>query len=76
MEFDRRVKAEFSVGSSEAELIHQLKAEGYLIGPRVNGVISAKIERGIIVKKLWSIRWRAKNGQLEEIWGVYGAIAP
>jgi hypothetical protein len=36
----------------------------------------ATIKRGLIIKTVWSVRWRARAGRIEEIWGVYGAIAP
>ena len=76
--FDQRVKAQFPVGSSETSLVEELRKQGFAIGRDYRRVDwrSASITRGMLIKTLWSVRWRAKAGQIEDIWGVYGFIAP
>lgn len=37
---------------------------------------SATVRWGIVVQTLWSVRWRSTDGQIDEVLGVYGAIAP
>lgn len=75
--FDRRVKAKFPIGTSEGDLIAELRSQGFSVDFRGRCVVqSAKIERGLIFRTGWSVRWRAKAGRIEEIWGVYGVAAP
>ena len=72
--FDERVKARFPLGMSEAHLLERLRSDGfYLDGANFK---SATVTRGLIFKNLWSVRWRVKAGQIEDIWGVYGVVAP
>lgn len=75
-EFDRRVKSQFPIGSSEDELISQLASEGFRLNRGDGPVRSATLTQGLIIKTLWSIRWRPKDGQIEDVWGVFGVIAP
>lgn len=37
---------------------------------------SASIRQGTVIQKLWSVRWHPTDGRIDEIWGVYGVIAP
>lgn len=76
VEFDRRVKAQFPRGTGEACLIAQLRNEGFLVDQTKSDCNSATITRGVVMKTLWSVRWRAKEGHIDDVWGVYGAIAP
>jgi hypothetical protein len=73
--FDERVKAEFPIGSSEARLIKALRSQGFPPASSTD-MASATITRGLIMKTIWSVRWRAKEDRIEDIWGVYGGIAP
>lgn len=75
--FDERVKAEFPIGSSEAVLIKELHRQGFSVdlAPKWAGA-GATITKGLITKTIWSVRWRAKADRIQEIWGIYGAIAP
>lgn len=75
-EFDRRVKAEFPVGSREADLIAQITAAGFVLDRSGAKWRSATLKRGLMIKTLWSVRWRASGAEIEEAWGVYGFIAP
>lgn len=75
-EFDRRVKSQFPSGTREARLIGRLREQGFKIDDTKGDCMSATVMRGLIIKTLWSIRWRSRDEQIEEIWGVYGAIAP
>ncbi len=76
--FDRRVKAQFPVGSLEAEVVDQLRRQGFRLNPAppLDSCKSASIRQGFVIQKLWSVRWRATDARIDEIWGVYGAIAP
>lgn len=73
--FDERVRATFPIGSSEAALIQALRRQGFSVDPGPRWA-SATIKRGLIIKTIWSVRWRAEADRVREIWGVYGAIAP
>lgn len=76
--FDERVKRRFPLGSSEREMVDQLRRQGFAVD-RVayeDGWRGATIKRGIIIQTLWSVRWRATANQIDEIIGVYGATAP
>jgi len=62
----------------EASLVGNLRRQGFRLqlDPSPDGCVSATITRGMVFRHLWTIRWRAKVGRVEEIWGVYGVIAP
>ena len=75
--FDERVKAKFLRGMSEADLVDELRSQGFSISVMTSSTDhSASLIRGMIFKTLWSIRWRARAAQIEDILGVYGFIAP
>ena len=76
--FDARVKAKFPTGTSEARLVEELQNQGFVVrtSTHITDCRSATITRGLIFKHLWSVRWRAREGQIDEVWGVYGVIAP
>ena len=75
-EFDRRAKAKFPVGMREADLIEELRSQGFAINSNSIDCKTATKTRGIVFRTLWSVRWRAKSGRIEEVWGVCGFIAP
>lgn len=75
-EFDRRVKSQFPLGSCEDDLIAQVAEAGFRLDRSGRPIRSATLTRGLIIKTLWSVRWRSSNGRIDEIWGIYGAIAP
>lgn len=75
--FDERVKAHFPIGMSEPDLIETLQKQGF----RINSYDSiecksATFEKGVVLRTVWSVRWREREGRISEIWGVYGGIAP
>ena len=76
--FDQRVRARFPIGSVECDMVNQLEIQGFSIdhGFDYEGWRSASIRRGIIIQTLWSVRWRATANRIEEVFGVYAAIAP
>lgn len=76
--FDERVKAQFPVGMSEALLVDQLRNQGFSVnsGGFESALRSASVTKGIVIKTRWSVRWYASADRIEDIWGVYGAIAP
>ncbi len=77
-EFDRRVKAQFPVGTQEADVAEALRRQGFRWNPAIplDACRSMSIRQGIVIQKLWSVRWRATDQAIDDIWGVYGAIAP
>ena len=76
--FDKRVKAAFPRGMPEAELVGELRSQGFSILGPANEVDfhTATIIRGLIFRHIWSVRWRARAGKIDKVWGVYGVIAP
>jgi hypothetical protein len=76
--FDERVKGAYPIGMSEADLVGDLRSKGYSIEVPANEADwgCATILRGVIFQHIWSVRWRARAGKIDDIWGVYGVIAP
>jgi hypothetical protein len=75
--FDRRVKVRFPAGTSEQSVIAELHRQGFRLLPTREGVRDATFIRDEwIFQTIWSVRWRAKDGRIQEIWGVYGGRAP
>jgi hypothetical protein len=75
--FDARVKERFPAGTSEDEVVRALEREGFARSACFDGVESLTFTRNeLVMKTIWSVRWRATNGRIDEIWGVHGAIAP
>lgn len=75
-EFDERIKSRFPLGSNEADLIAYVSADGFKLDRGGANFRSATLTRGMVFKKIWSIRWRSNAGKIDVVWGVYGAIAP
>ena len=76
--FDQRVKAQFPIGSSERAMVDHLRGQGFSVEavPFHEGWRATDVRRGIIIQTLWSVRWRATDNRIEEVVGIYGAIAP
>ncbi len=74
--FDKRVKARFPTGMPEADLIAELRLQGFRFDREGEGCKSATKSRGLIVQTLWSVRWRAHEGRVNDVWGVYGYRTP
>ena len=74
--FDERVKARFPTGMREADLVAELRNQGFSMGRGGPEFKSASKSRGIIFRTLWSVRWQAEADRIEKVWGVYGVIAP
>ena len=74
--FDRRVKERFPRGTSEDTLKAEVLKQGFKLLPAYSNTQDATAYRGWIIKRLWSVRWRAERGLITEIWGVYGSRAP
>ncbi|WP_408588136.1 hypothetical protein [Novosphingobium sp.] len=77
-EFDRRVKAAYPRGSSEENVIADLRRNGFEVSPREpDGYRFADLKRGnLICQTIWSVRWKAEAGMLGEVFGVYGFRCP
>ena len=77
--FDARIKARFPVGTQEEDLIAELREQGFplpsCLGP--DAWASSTYNRTLFVfRTIWSVRWRAEDGRVTEILGVYGVVAP
>ncbi|MFM2371770.1 MAG: hypothetical protein RIS85_1492 [Pseudomonadota bacterium] len=59
-------------------MLKVLSKQGFTINQFAfsDGWRSAEVRWGIVVQTLWSVRWRSTDGQIDEVLGVYGAIAP
>lgn len=77
--FDARLKSRFPVGTPEERLVEELGEQGFVI-PRIqapDGVRYAQFtSTHLVFRTIWSVRWRADDGRVAEIWGVYGVQAP
>ncbi len=75
--FDRRVKEMFPIGTSEERLLEELQKQGFELLPAFDGVNDATFTRdNWIFQTIWSVRWRAEEGRIKDIWGVYGGRGP
>ena len=78
--FDARVKARYPVGSSEEAVMAELGAQGFRSVGRADGRDAWRDfsfeRRRFPFTTLWSVRWRARGGRIEEIWGVHGITGP
>jgi hypothetical protein len=75
--FDARVKERFPLGTREAEVVRVLEEQGFVRTTTSRGVASATFTRNdVVMKTIWSVRWRVAHGLITEIWGVHAAIAP
>ncbi|HEY6815035.1 MAG TPA: hypothetical protein VI168_05810 [Croceibacterium sp.] len=75
--FDARVKACFPAGASRDDVMRALEGQGFARSACRDGVESLTFTRNdIVMKTIWSVRWRATSGRIDEIWGVHGVIAP
>ena len=77
VELNRRVQRRFPIGSSELEMVKQLRTQGFILGPAVidedGPWRDATFERkGFPCIIEWSIRWRAKAARITTIWAIYG----
>ena len=77
--FDARLKSRFPVGTQEEKLVNELSRQGFPIPPVRDSQGNAYSEftrSDFIFQTIWSVRWRAEDGRIAEIWGVYGGRGP
>ena len=75
--FDQRIKARFPAGTDEKQAIEELQGQGFQLSPSMEGVRDATfIRKEAVFQTIWSMRWRANDGKISEVWGVYGVKAP
>jgi hypothetical protein len=75
--FDRRVNDLFPAGSSEQSLIDTLENQGFKRFSGHGETEGAVFSQGnFIFKTIWIVSWKASDGKLDRIWGVYGYRAP
>ena len=70
------MKARFPMGLAEADLIRELHLQGFRFDRQGGDCKSATKVRGLLIKTLWSVRWRAHEGHVDDVWGVFGYRAP
>jgi hypothetical protein len=74
-QFKRRVRARYPIGSSEKRLLADLRAQGFVADIRPGDLSSADLHRFMgCGDKVWSVRWRATDDRITEVFGVYGAV--
>ncbi len=77
--FDARVKARYPAGTPEERLVAELHGQGFALSrhPGFDGVTVADyVSSQFVFRTIWSVRWRANQGRVRDIWGVYGVRAP
>ena len=74
--FDSRLKARFPVGTSETDIVEELKRQGFSINEGPNGRFATFIEKRLVVSNVWNVGWEADNGTLSKVWGIYGGRGP
>jgi len=75
--FDQRVTRLFPVGSPEQDMMRELERQGFRRSPAHNGIEFLDFTRcELITATHWFVRWRAQEGRITEIWGMYGCTAP
>ena len=73
--FQQRVQQRFPVGTPEGELISTLKSQGFVIHGATeagdfNNAILRRDADGLCQTE-WSVRWRASQRRLSEVWAVH-----
>lgn len=73
-EFDRRTRVAFPVGSSEAEVVAELKRAGFDVDPVArDGLRSAEVRRADwVCHRVWSVRWRSEAARVRDVSGLFG----
>lgn len=74
--FDARVKQRFPPGTAEHILMAELARQGFELDKSAGAYRSATFSRGFILRTIWSVRWKSSGGQVEDIFAIYGVIAP
>lgn len=74
--FDARLKARFPVGTSETDIVEELKRQGFSISEGPRGRFATFIEKRLVVSNVWNVGWEADNGMLSMVWGIYGGRGP
>ena len=70
--FDQRIKRRFPVGTDERRLVQELNRQGFKLVVKQSGWREAKFTTNyLVVEMIWSVRWRASNSIVREIWGVH-----
>lgn len=71
--FRDRVSRSYPIGTSEDRLLNDLRRQGFIVRQSPD-LSQAKVTRLIGCGGLvWSVNWRARQGRLTWIRGVYGA---
>ena len=74
--FDARLKARFPVGSDDRAVAEQLTQQGFEVLVTEQGGSAHFSNRSFPVSSVWNIGWKAQDGRVAEIWGVYGGRGP
>lgn len=76
--FDARIKDRFAIGSSVEAMVTELAKQGFeesTFQTEKFRTLDYRNDR-FPVHTLWSVRWRESEGQITEIWGVFGHTGP
>lgn len=74
-----RLRSRFPIGTPEKALVAELRKQGFPMPPVRDSEGNAYADStcdGVISQTIWSVRWRAKEGRIVEIWGMYATRAP
>lgn len=75
--FNQRIRQRFPLGSSEASMVSELQRQGFRRLPAYGDFEDMTFTRSeVVTETLWSVRWRARETRITEIWGIYGVTAP
>jgi len=74
--FDARVKDHFPIGSEEAKLIVEVERQGFSLVTNEHGSFATFSDNKFLVQSVWHIGWKANDGRIEDIWGIYGGRGP
>jgi hypothetical protein len=74
--FNARVQSRFPVGSSEADILAELRREQFKISAYDEAVSRYQFSAvrdlpGVACKLFWTIQWNADAGKIAEIAGTY-----
>ncbi len=70
LQFDARIKRQFAIGTSEQQLVEELRSQGFDIKSS-SGQADYTRPDGWFCQTVWSVRWRATTGKLTDASGLH-----
>jgi hypothetical protein len=74
--FDARLKRRFPIGSAEGDLVAEAERQGFSVVRSDHGSFATFSNKAFPVQSVWNIGWKAKDGRIEDVWGIYGGRGP